>query len=87
MKRREEALEALVTAFYQVAVRCLVHLTDSVAIDTLGTSEEKIKGTEALVMSTFELRCDLHRQQYGRCIEIFSKFRKYMLIAMCKILR
>lgn len=52
MKRKEEALEAIVTAFYRVAVRCLVHLTDSVAIDTLGTSEEKIKGTEALVMST-----------------------------------
>ena len=28
---------------------------------------------------TFELRCDLHRQQYGKFIEIFSKFKKNIL--------
>ena len=35
-----------------MAVKCLVCLTDSVTITTLGTSEEKIKDTEDPVMST-----------------------------------
>lgn len=52
MKTREEELEAIVITFYRVDIKCLVCLTDCVAINTLGTSEEKIKGTEDPVMST-----------------------------------